>query len=37
VIVRDGSVTLVARKDRTQDIKKLVERMKQNPDLEKYV
>jgi mannose-1-phosphate guanylyltransferase len=37
VIVRDGNVTLVARKDRTQDIKKLVERMKQNPDLEKYV
>ena len=37
VIVRDGGVTLVARKDRTQDIKKLVERMKQNPELEKYV
>jgi mannose-1-phosphate guanylyltransferase len=37
VIVRDGNVTLVARKDRTQDIKKLVERMKANPDLEKYI
>jgi mannose-1-phosphate guanylyltransferase len=37
VIVRDGNVTLVARKDRTQDIKKLVERMKANPELEKYI
>jgi mannose-1-phosphate guanylyltransferase len=37
VIVRDGNVTLVARKDRTQDIKKLVERMKTNPELEKYI
>jgi mannose-1-phosphate guanylyltransferase len=37
VIVRDGNVVLVARKDRTQDIKKLVERMKQSPELEKYV
>ncbi len=37
VIVRDGNVTLVARKDRTQDIKRLVERMKSTPELEKYV
>ena len=37
VIVRDGNVTLVARKDRTQDIKRLVERMKSTPELEQYV
>jgi mannose-1-phosphate guanylyltransferase len=37
VIVRDGECTLIARKDRTQDIRKLVERMKTDPELKKYV
>ncbi len=37
VIVRDGNSTLIARKDRTQDIRKLVERMKTHPELSKYV
>jgi mannose-1-phosphate guanylyltransferase len=37
VIVRDDQCTLIARKDRTQDIRKLVERMKSHPELKKYV
>ena len=37
VIVRDGNATLIARKDRTQDIQKLVQRMKQQPALSEYV
>ncbi len=37
VIVRDGDVTLVARKDRTQDIKKIVERLKNSPEFAKYI
>jgi mannose-1-phosphate guanylyltransferase len=37
LIVRDGNVTMVARKDRTQDIKKLVERLKQTPEFERYI
>jgi mannose-1-phosphate guanylyltransferase len=36
LIVRDGNCTLIAKKDRTQDIKKLVERLKQHPDLVRY-
>ena len=37
LIVRDGNVTLVARKDRTQDIKKLVERLKSTPEFERFI
>lgn len=37
VIVRDGDCTLIAKKDRTQDIKKLVERLKQHPELARYI
>ena len=37
VIVRDGDCTLIVKKDRTQDIKKLVDRLKQNPKLMKYI
>jgi mannose-1-phosphate guanylyltransferase len=37
LIVRDGKVTMVAHKDRTQDIKKLVERLKQTPEFERYI
>jgi mannose-1-phosphate guanylyltransferase len=37
LIVRDGLVTLVAHKGRTQDIKKLVERLKQEPRLSHFV
>jgi mannose-1-phosphate guanylyltransferase len=37
LIVRDGLVTLVAHKERTQDIKQLVNRLKQNPELEKHI
>ena len=37
LIVRDGAVTLVAHKGRTQDIKKLVERLRVDPTLEKFI
>ena len=37
VIVRDDDVTLVVRKDRTQDIKKVVQKLKATPDLERFV
>ena len=37
VVVRTAEVTLVVHKDRTQDIKKLVQQLKENPDLERYV
>jgi mannose-1-phosphate guanylyltransferase len=37
VVVRTAEVTLVVHKDRTQDIKKLVQHLKDNPDLERYV
>lgn len=37
VVVRTAEVTLVVHKDRTQDIKKLVQQLKDNPDLERYV
>jgi mannose-1-phosphate guanylyltransferase len=37
LIVRDGLVTLVAHKSRTQDIKKLVGRLKSVPDFEKFI
>jgi mannose-1-phosphate guanylyltransferase len=37
VVVRTAEVTLVVHKDRTQDIKKLVQQLKANPDLERYV
>jgi mannose-1-phosphate guanylyltransferase len=36
LIVRDGDCTLIAKKNRTQDIRQLVERLKQHPDLRKY-
>lgn len=32
VIVRDGKVTLIVKKDRTQDIKKLLKRLQENPE-----
>ena len=37
VIVRNDDVTLVVRKDRTQDIKKVVQRLKSTPELERFV
>lgn len=37
VVVRTAEVTLVVHKERTQDIKKLVQQLKANPDLERYV
>jgi mannose-1-phosphate guanylyltransferase len=37
IIVRDAGVTLVAHKSRTQDIKKLVSQLRQNPKLEKFL
>ncbi|WP_424951100.1 mannose-1-phosphate guanylyltransferase [Deinococcus sp.] len=37
VVVRTAEVTLVVHKDRTQDIKKLVQQLKDNPELERYV
>ncbi|MGY2894923.1 mannose-1-phosphate guanylyltransferase [Deinococcus sp. UYEF24] len=37
VVVRTDEVTLVVHKDRTQDIKKLVQQLKDNPDLQRYV
>ncbi|WP_420597419.1 mannose-1-phosphate guanylyltransferase [Deinococcus sp.] len=36
VIVRTSEVTLVVRKDRTQDIKKVVHQLKAHPDLERF-
>ncbi|GGS35658.1 mannose-1-phosphate guanylyltransferase [Deinococcus knuensis] len=36
VVVRAGDVTLVVRKDRTQDIKKVVQQLKANPDLARF-
>ncbi|NJK99470.1 MAG: NTP transferase domain-containing protein [Spirulinaceae cyanobacterium SM2_1_0] len=37
VIVRDGKVTLVARKDRTQDIKKLLKQLQADPQYEEFL
>ena len=37
VVVRTHEVTLVVRKDRTQDIKKVVQQLKAHPDLERFV
>lgn len=37
VVVRAGDVTLVVRKDRTQDIKKVVSQLKQLPEMERFV
>lgn len=37
VVVRAGDVTLVVRKDRTQDIKKVVSQLKGLPELERFV
>ncbi|MEY4531320.1 MAG: hypothetical protein RLZZ156_2041 [Deinococcota bacterium] len=37
LIVRDGAVTLVAHKGRTQDIKKLIERLKSEPQLAHFI
>lgn len=37
VVVRTAEVTLVVHKDRTQDIKKLVQQLKDTPDLVRYV
>ncbi|XPM54702.2 MAG: hypothetical protein EDM05_043780 [Leptolyngbya sp. IPPAS B-1204] len=31
VIVRDGKVTLIVKKDRTQDIKKILKQLQENP------
>lgn len=36
VVVRAGDVTLVVRKDRTQDIKKVVAQLKDNPELARF-
>ena len=36
VVVRTNEVTLVVRKDRTQDIKKVVAQLKAHPDLERF-
>lgn len=33
VVVRDGNVTLIVRKDRTQDIKQVLKQIQANPDL----
>lgn len=32
VVVRDGKATLIVHKDRTQDIKKILSKLKENPD-----
>lgn len=37
VVVRTAEVTLVVHKDRTQDIKKLVQQLKDSSELERYV
>ncbi len=37
VVVRANEITLVVRKDRTQDIKKVVQQLKEKPDLERFV
>ncbi|PNY79792.1 mannose-1-phosphate guanylyltransferase [Deinococcus koreensis] len=36
VVVRAGDVTLVVRKDRTQDIKTVVQQLKKSPELERF-
>lgn len=36
VVVRADEVTLVVRKDRTQDIKKVVQQLKSHPELERF-
>ncbi|ABF44644.1 mannose-6-phosphate isomerase, type 2 [Deinococcus geothermalis DSM 11300] len=36
VVVRTDEVTLVVRKDRTQDIKKVVQQLKSHPELERF-
>ncbi|CAM3420827.1 mannose-1-phosphate guanylyltransferase [Deinococcus saxicola] len=36
VVVRANEVTLVVRKDRTQDIKRVVQQLKEHPDLERF-
>lgn len=36
VVVRTDEVTLVVRKDRTQDIKKVVQKLKAHPELERF-
>ena len=36
VVVRTDEVTLVVRKDRTQDIKKVVQQLKAHPELERF-
>ena len=37
VVVRTAEVTLVVRKDRTQDIKKVVQHLKESADLERFI
>ncbi|MGC9528422.1 MAG: mannose-1-phosphate guanylyltransferase [Limnospira sp.] len=37
VVVRDGNVTLIAHKDRTQDIKKMLQQLADDPDLEELL
>lgn len=36
VVVRSGDVTLVVKKDRTQDIKKVVQQLKAHPELQRF-
>lgn len=36
VVVRSGDVTLVVKKDRTQDIKKVVQQLKAHPELSRF-
>ncbi|MEC4805385.1 MAG: hypothetical protein SAJ12_08580 [Jaaginema sp. PMC 1079.18] len=37
VIVRDGNVTLVVNKNRTQEIKQVLQSLQSNPNLEKLL
>jgi mannose-1-phosphate guanylyltransferase len=37
VIVRDGKVTLIAKKERTQEIKQVLKMIRENPNLEEYL
>lgn len=37
VIVRDGNVTLIAKKDRTQDIKQVLKTLGDDPEFQKLL
>ena len=37
VIVRDGKVTLIAKKERTQEIKAVLKKLQDNPEYKKYL